>query len=657
MKTFRLFLVTILTAGIFGIYSFAQPSPVSSYLIDPAYPAVGQQVTIYVNANYFGLTTDNGHLSAWTGVITSASSNLSNWLHNPISNWTDESIQLDKVADVNNDSVYQLVIPDIATFYPSLGSETVFRIMFIARGHSGGGVSGQSPDKAFEVFEANPTTAAVSHPASPNGNVRMTIDFNIKAASDQSVATYIAAHPTDTLYAHTGINTTNGNWQHVVADWNVNLAKNRLLKVSDSIYRIYIEPSARSYYGVLPAEGTNFINIIVRIKNGPPQTEEYHIPVLSAPQVDMSLAVNGLLCYPPYPTMADHIYIFVNANAYVQVSTGNKLDPTSTLSTWSGVTTTASANNNDWQHQVNGSGNWGTIPDSTLLLRLNDSVQYWDIPSLATTYHLNAGEKVYQISFIARDTVVGGGIGHQTDNIYFEVYGSVPTALVGTQPAKLKEDGQAVYTFNINQSSDKTLKDYIATSHNDTVGIYTGVYNTVSPADSSVWEHVVAQWSDVPTTPSLQTIAINDSIFRFYVMGSLRGLYGVDDTCDHIRNTNMVLRSNNTGQTQNIYVAIDTIATCKGVVSIFENKVSDIAGITVYPNPVTEYMTFSFEKGVTGTIEIYNIHGQKLYSVDISDQQTSVKINMGDINTNSSVLIYRVSTAEGSAFGKFIYQK
>jgi hypothetical protein len=650
MKRLRLIISTILTAGLFGINSFAQPSPVNTYLLDPAYPVVGQPVTIYINANHYGLTTDNGHLSAWTGLVTSASANLTEWRHNPISNWGDTSIILDHVADVNNDSVFQLVIPDISTFYPGVGSETVFRIAIIVRGQLNHAVSGQTDGgDFFEVFGADPTTAAVSYPSSATGTERMTIDFNIKAASDNRVANYIAAHPNDTLYVHSGINTNLGDWQHVLTQWSENLAKNRLLKVSDSIYRFYIDPTARSYYGVLAVESTSAINIIVRPKNGSIQTETYTIPVVSSMQIDMSLAVNGILSYPTYPTVNDHIFIFVNAKAYVRPTTGDTLNPASTLSTWSGLITSASADyRDDWTHQVNSA--WTGLGDSVLLTRLNDTIQFWEIPSIASKYKVNtATENVFRIAFIARDTL-NGGVNKQTDNLYFEIYGSVPTALVATQPAKAKEDGKVVYTFNINQSTNTTLKDYIGTSHNDSVGVYTAV--------NATWTHEVAPWVDVPTTAKLQTLSVNDSIFRFAIMTSIRDFYGVTDTCEHISQTNLVPRSDPDGnsKTEDIIVMIDTMATCKfGPVGII--TVAEIGGISVYPNPVQDNLTFSFEKPENGSIEIFNIEGQKLYSMNITDQQSSVKVNVGTLNSTSSVLIYKVTTVSGSAFGKILVKK
>lgn len=635
----------------------AQPSPVNTLLIDPAYPTVGQQVTIYINANHYGLTTDNGHLSAWTGLITSASSDLTdNWLHNPISDWTDTSIVLDHVADVNNDSVFQLVIPDISTFYSSVGSETVFRICLIARGQLNHAVHGQTANFYFEVFGTTPSTAAKSYPAAPIDKERMTIDFNIKAASDTRVATYIASHPGASLYVHTGINTNLGDWQHVIAPWATNIPANTLLTVSDSIYRLYINPSVRKFYSLLVYEGiTTGIDAIVRPADGSVQTETYLIPVTGAPDVDMSKAVNGILSYPTYPTVNDHIMVFINAKAYKR-SNGDTLNPASTFTAWSGLLTSSSTDYfNNWVHQVNGGG-WAIIAgDSIQFGRLNDSVQYWDIPSIASKYKVNtSSETVFRIALIARDSL-NHAVLHQTDNLYFEVYGSVPNALVGTQPAKLKENGgKAVYTFNINKSSNTTLKDYIASSHNDTVGVYTGVYNTVSPADSSVWEHVVAPWASVPTTAILQTIAINDSIFRFPVMSSLRDFYGVSDTCDHIRNTNIVLRSNHAGyQTQNIYVSIDTMATCGAIPPVNVNNLTENAAISVFPNPVSEYLTFKFESATNAAIRIFNLQGQLVYSVNTNDQ-TMVKVNTTQINGSDALLIYQVTTPTGILTGKIV---
>jgi len=658
MKRLRLLISCLLVAVLFSAATFAAIPVVNTYATVPAYPTMSAPITIYVNVLSSAIlqsTIDTSTMvTVYTGLLTTASNNITgDWKHVKNSGWGDVSLVMTR----ENDSIYSLTINDPATFYGvNPTTEGVFRIAFIARGTLAGAPHGQTNNLYLEVFTKNIGNVALeSTPAVPQETQMAAVSFNInKECIDPShtLNTWMAAHPTDSVFVYTAVNTNLGSWVHEVSPWasvgtNPNL---KTIKVSDSIYRLYYMPNIKSFYNETNAnEHISQLNFVVRNGSGSKQTDNQYVSLM--PVVDFSQMVNGIICYPTYPTMADHIYIFVNGKAYVQPSTSNTLNPASTFSTWSGLVTSESPsiNPNPWTHQVN--SGWSDFGDSVLLTRLDDSIQYWDIPSLASIYHLNAAENVYRIYFIARDTLADA-VNHQMDAVSFEVYGSIPTALVGTQPAKLKEDGQAVYTFNINKSTNTTLKDYIATSHNDSVGIYTAI----NPA----WSHEVAPWASVPTTANLQTIAVNDSIFRFYIIGSntLRDFYGVTDTCEHIYQTNLSLRSDANGdaKTQDIIVLTDTIATC-GTIVVGLNTVSEIAGITVYPNPVQQYLNFSFEKPENGSIDIFNIEGQKLFSVNISDQQNVVSVNLGEISTNSSVLIYKVTTSNGTAFGKILVKK
>jgi hypothetical protein len=278
MRTLRLLFTSIFAGGLLLVNAFAQPAAVNSILTDPAYPVVDQPVTIYINANFYGLSTDNDQLSAWTGLITSASTDLTdNWLHNPISSWTDESIVLSRVADVNNDSVFQLVITDLADFYGvNTSEETVFRIAFIARGHAGAGLSGQTSNIYFEVFGSEPTAVASAYP-SASANLRIALDFNINAATNTSLTEFIATNPDTLVYAHTGLATNVGEWQHLIAEWGVNTAKNTLLTVSDSVYRMYIPTTVRAFYGATAEEAVQGINLVLRNAGGTAKTEDLYI--------------------------------------------------------------------------------------------------------------------------------------------------------------------------------------------------------------------------------------------------------------------------------------------------------------------------------------------------------------------------------------------
>jgi hypothetical protein len=642
MKTFRLILVTILTAGIFGIYSFAQPSPVNTVLIDPAYPQVGQAITIYINANHYNLTTDNDTLSAWTGLITSASTDLmSNWLHNPIDGqWSNTSIILHRVADVNNDSVFQLDIPDIATFYPGVGSETVLRIAFIARGQSNHAVSGQTGNIYFEVFGTAPVAGQTAYPANPTENDRFAIDFNLRQSSNLKLADSVLAHPDMPVHVYTCINTNLGDWKHELYPWSTNNDANTCIKVSDSVYRFFIIPSARKLYKINSFEGTTGLEMILRPVSGVYQTDAFLVPVTGAPLVDFS-SITSYTTYPDYPTVHDVVDIYVNGNNW-------DFHPGATLSAWTGLITSTSGDAyNDWKHNPI-ENQWDNL--SVKLLNLNDSIRVFSVSNIGSFYNVGVDtETVFRIAFIARDSANGkvrtgapGGGNYQTENIYKEIYNGIPSKLSDLQPTHLDANKPAVVTVDL--KADGGIAGY-----SDTLYAHSGVLVN----GSNDWAHVLAAW-DV-NLPKARLNQINDSVYRFYIFPSIRGFYGVNDK-EIVDSVALIFR-NKTHNTQSatIIVPVTDNTDTTTVVGIAENDASGI-GVTVYPNPAQENLTFKFEKAENAIIQIYNVQGQLLYTENVSNQAL-VNVNIGELNNESSVLIYRVNTDTGSAFGRIIKLK
>jgi hypothetical protein len=649
MKKIKLIIFAFLFTGIVGINAFAQPSPVNTILLDPAYPVVGMPVTIYINANHYNLTTDNGHLSAWTGLITSASSDLSsNWLHNPISNWSDTTIVMNHVSDVNNDSVFELDIPDIATFYTNVGSETVFRIAFIARGQLNHAVHNQSSGgDFFEVFAATPTAAQQSTPVSLSENSRIALDFNIRAASDQGIATYVAANPGSTLYVHTGIHTNAGDWSHVITDWGVNKPANTLITVSDSIYRLYINPNARVYYNLAPTEGgSDNLDVIVRNAAGTKQTEPYYPAINGTPLVDVT-SITDYVTYPAYPTVNTPVYIYLNGNHW-------GFHQGATLSAWTGlITSTSNDAFDDWKH--NPISDWNNL--SVKLTNINDSIRVFSVNNIGTFYSVGAdAETVFRMAFIARDSANGqvrtgapGGGNYQTQNIYQDIYKEIPTNVTSVQPSAPDAGKPVVITVDLKASQNNggnSIKDYT-----DTVYAYSGV-----EVNNTAWQHVIANWG--VNTSKGRLYKVNDSVSRYFIFPSVRSFYGVTDK-EIVDTIDLVFRSiSGSQQTEDIHIGLmdNTDTTTTPPVGINENPSSDI-GISVFPNPVHDYLTFKFETPDNSTIEIYNVQGQKLYSESFNNLQSIVKVNVGEIYSESSVLIYRVSTSKGSVYGRFIKVK
>lgn len=71
----------------------------------------------------------------------------------------------------------------------------------------------------------------------------------------------------DDVYAHIGVTTAAGDWQHVQADWNQNIAKCKLARVDANTYSLAIG-DIRSYFGLTDAEHATRICLVFRNANG-----------------------------------------------------------------------------------------------------------------------------------------------------------------------------------------------------------------------------------------------------------------------------------------------------------------------------------------------------------------------------------------------------
>ncbi len=67
-----------------------------------------------------------------------------------------------------------------------------------------------------------------------------------------------------TIYAHTGVNTNFGNWQHVIGVWGNNQNQSALTRLGANLYKLTIG-FPREFYGVInPTEQINQIAAVFR---------------------------------------------------------------------------------------------------------------------------------------------------------------------------------------------------------------------------------------------------------------------------------------------------------------------------------------------------------------------------------------------------------
>jgi len=89
------------------------------------------------------------------------------------------------------------------------------------------------------------------------------------------------------------------------------------------------------------------------------------------------------------------------------------------------------------------------------------------------------------------------------------------------------------------------------------------------------------------------------------------------------------------------------------------NEISASASnVTLYPNPnngVFQLTIRNYELGITNTVEVYNLLGEKVYSSKLNGYNTQLNL----CNNSNGIYLYRVLTETGDLVseGKFIIQK
>jgi glycosidase len=89
-------------------------------------------------------------------------------------------------------------------------------------------------------------------PALPTANQGVTIYYDA-TKGNQGLKDY-----TGDVYAHTGVITTEstsgGDWKHVIAPWDQNIAKAKMTRLTTNLYSLSITPSIKDFYGVSGSE-------------------------------------------------------------------------------------------------------------------------------------------------------------------------------------------------------------------------------------------------------------------------------------------------------------------------------------------------------------------------------------------------------------------
>jgi hypothetical protein len=76
------------------------------------------------------------------------------------------------------------------------------------------------------------------------------------------------------------------------------------------------------------------------------------------------------------------------------------------------------------------------------------------------------------------------------------------------------------------------------------------------------------------------------------------------------------------------------------------------SNIKVYPNPVTDEIRVISNQCSVNSVEIYNILGEKIYSLPLTDNRSPITINCSSFA--KGVYFIKATTSEGAVVKKFI---
>jgi hypothetical protein len=161
-----------------------------------------------------------------------------------------------------------------------------------------------------------------TNPQYPTADQSVIITFN---AASTALAGY-----TGDVYAHTGVNLTNGvNWQHVIGSWGVNASQPKLTKTGTNTYTLNITPTINSYYNVTASEKVKQMAFVFRSADASKQTADLFVDVytnnlnISSPDSTQIYSPGDNVTLSAVALSADSIAVYVNHNFISGVNANN----------------------------------------------------------------------------------------------------------------------------------------------------------------------------------------------------------------------------------------------------------------------------------------------------------------------------------------------
>ncbi len=106
-----------------------------------------------------------------------------------------------------------------------------------------------------------------TYPQYPTQNDSIVIYFDAAQTGGEELLNY-----TGTVYAHTGVNTNFGSWQHVIGTWGNNTTQPSLDRLGLNLYKLTIGRPRQFYNVTNPAENITALALVFRSSDGTKQT-------------------------------------------------------------------------------------------------------------------------------------------------------------------------------------------------------------------------------------------------------------------------------------------------------------------------------------------------------------------------------------------------
>lgn len=167
-----------------------------------------------------------------------------------------------------------------------------------------------------------------------------------------------------------------------------------------------------------------------------------------------------------------------------------------------------------------------------------------------------------------------------------------------------------------------------------------------------------------PVTATWDSTLFNNSCLDGSVFNSMLNWFDVSGGSDLLveflmLKDSVVFSSNNIiGHSAFVNSNNDTISVFEIILSnpdyMSSVKENNFSSLTVYPNPFTNTLNFTFENNINGKIMIYDVSGQLIYSENIQNKNL---FTLNTTNLNNGVFFYQVidvSTGTNLKSGKLI---